>query len=187
MAQLTFSQSERPSYLGPILGALAVLIAAAVGAWFYFPHHTADLTVIHTVAVPTHVEIETGSKEIGHQTEAQDNLYVLITLRIDDKLHDPLFINDMTATLTTPDDATVTTSAVEKNDLNNIYIAFPQVKPLATAPLLRETTIPTGGSSEGMVMLHFPITHDVWNNRKSATLTVTFYHQGPVTVTIPKS
>ena len=48
MAELTFSQSERRSYLGPVLSALTVLIAAATGAWLYFPHHAADLTITHT-------------------------------------------------------------------------------------------------------------------------------------------
>ena len=187
MSQLTFSQSERRSYLGPIFIALAVLITAGIAGYLYFPHHTADLTITHTAVLPTHTEIETGSKEVGHQTEAEENLYVLTTLRIDDKLHDPLFISDMTSTLTTADDAVTTTSAVEKNDLNAIYIAFPQIKPLTGTPLLRESTIPIGGHAEGMVILHFPITQADWDNRKSATLTVTFYHQGPTTITIPKN
>jgi hypothetical protein len=187
MSQLTFSQSERRSYLSPILVALAVLIGAGVAAYLYFPHHTADLTITHTAVVPTHTEIETGSKEVGHQTEVEENLYVLTTLRIDDKLRDPLFISDITSTLTTTDDAVTTEGAVEKNDLNAIYTAFPQIKPLAGAPLLRESTIPAGGHAEGMVILHFGITKADWDNRKSATLTVTFYHQGPTTITIPKN
>jgi hypothetical protein len=187
MSELNFSQPERRSYTAPVLIALAVLIAAGVVAWLYFPHHTADLTITHAAVVPTHTEIETGSKVVGHQTEAQDNLYVLLTLHIDNKLRDPLFISDFTSTFTTTDDAVATTTATEKNDLDAIYTAFPQVKSAATTPLLRESTIPPGGSAEGMVMLHFPITQADWNNRKSATLTVTFYHQGPITITIPKS
>jgi hypothetical protein len=186
MSEFSFSQPERRSYLGAIVSALAVLLALAVAAWFYFPHHTADLTITRSTVVPTHTEIETGSKVVGHQTEAQDNLYVLTTLRIDDTLHDPLFISDMTATLTTSDDSVVDTTATEKQDLDATYTAFPLVKAAASTPLLRESTIPAGGHAEGMVMLHFPITQDLWNNRKSATLTVTFYHQAPVTITIPK-
>jgi hypothetical protein len=186
MSQLTFSQSERRSYLGPILVAFTVLIAIGIGTWLYLPHHTASLTIIHTTVVPTHTEIQTGSKLIGHEIEAQDNLYVLTNLRIDNKLRDPLFINDMTATFTTPDDTVATTSAVEKNDLEDTYTAFPQIKPLSTPPLLRESTIQPGGTAEGMVMLHFPVTQDQWNSRKSATLTITFYHHDPITLTIPK-
>ena len=127
-----------------------------------------------------------GSKLVGHETEAEDDLYVLTTLRIDNQLHDPLFISDMTTTLTTADDAIITTSAVENSDFKAVYTAFPQVKPLASAPLLRESTIPPGGHAEGMVMLHLPISQDVWDKRKSAILTVDFYHQGAVTTTIPK-
>jgi hypothetical protein len=186
MSQLTFTQSERRNYVGPMLIALAVLVAIGVGIWCYLPHRTADLTIIHTAVVPTHTEIQTGSRLIGHETEAQDNLYVLTTLRIDNKLHDPLFVSDITATFTTPEDTVATTSAVEKNDLEDTYIAFPQLRPLSSTPLLRESTIQPGGNAEGMVMLHFPVTLAQWSSRKSATLAVTFYHHDPIAITIPK-
>jgi hypothetical protein len=186
MSQLTFSQSERRSYLGPILIALAVLAAAAIGAWFYFPHHTADLAILQTNVVPTHTEIKSGSKLVGHQTESEDDLYVLTTLRIDDKLRDPLFLSDITASLVTSDGTAITTSAVEESDLSAVETAFPQIKSFATAPLLRESTIQPANHAQGMVMLHFPVTQAAWNNRKSATLTVTFYHQGAITIPIHK-
>jgi hypothetical protein len=35
-------------------------------------------------------------------------------------------------------------------------------------------------------MLHFPVAEPDWNNRKSYSVTITFYHQEPLTVTIPK-
>jgi hypothetical protein len=41
--------------------------------------------------------------------------------------------------------------------------------------------------AEGMVLLHFPVTEEVWNRRRSATLHVDLYHQGPISITIPQS
>jgi hypothetical protein len=38
-----------------------------------------------------------------------------------------------------------------------------------------------------MVLLHFPVTEEVWNRRRSATLHVDLYHQGPISITIPQS
>ena len=186
MAELTFSQSERRSFLGPILVALAVLAIAGACIYFNMPHRVADLAVTRTAVLPTHTEFKTDSRLVGAQTESQDDLYVLATIRVDDRLHVPLFISDITGALTTADDAVVTSSAVQKSDLENLYFTFPKLKPLASAPLVRESTIQPGDHAEGMVLLHFPLTEADWNNRKSATVTVEFYHQGQFTVTIPK-
>ncbi|MEO6909469.1 MAG: hypothetical protein ABI158_00910, partial [Edaphobacter sp.] len=117
--------------------------------------------------------------------KAEDNLYVLATLRVDDPLHLPLILKDFTATLTTADDQQITTSAAEEKDLPNIYTSFPALKPLASPPLLRETLIAPGAAAQGMVLLQFPITQDVWNHRKSAILKVDLYQQGAFPISIP--
>jgi hypothetical protein len=186
MTDIAFSQPERRNYLIPAL-IVAVIVAIAFALIYFFtPHRIADLTVTHTAILPTHTVFKTESKLVGHEDQIQDDLYVLATVRIDDKLKLPVFIKDITATLTTADDTVIDTSAIEKTDLDNLYITFPKLKPLASAPLLRESTIEPGGSAEGMVLLHFPITEADWNNRKSVTITIDLYHQGSQTVTIPK-
>jgi hypothetical protein len=187
MAELTFSQTERRSYTGPILIAVAVLLIAGIAIYLYIPHRVADLTVTHTAVWSAHTVYKGESKVVGRQDQAQDDLYVLATVRVDNRLRVPLFLNDITGALYPPDGSDpITSSAIEKNDLDNLYITFPALKPLAGPPLLRETSIPAGGNAEGMVLLHFPLTEADWNNRKSATVTIDFYHQGPFTVTIPK-
>ena len=37
-----------------------------------------------------------------------------------------------------------------------------------------------------MVLIHFPVTEEVWKQRKSANVNIEFYHQGTFTVTLPK-
>ena len=185
MADLNFSQPERRSFLVPGLIAAAVLGGIFAAIFWLNPHHVADLAVTHTAIVPTHTVFKSGSTLVGAHDPGEDDLYVLATVRIDDKLRLPLFIEDITATLST-DEGEATTSAVEKNDLPNLYITFPALKPLATEPLLRETKIEPGGHAEGMVLLHFPVTQTVWDQRKSAVITISLYHQLPQTVTIPK-
>jgi hypothetical protein len=186
MPHLTFAQSERPTLLGPIAIAVAVLLAAGVGFYLYIPHRLADITVTHTAVLPIHTIIQTDSKLIGHQQQPEDDLYVLATVRIANRLRIPLFLSDITSTLTTANDSVTTTSAIEKNDLSSVYTAFPAIQPLTGPPLLREATIEPGMPAEGMVLLRFPLTRSDWNNRKSATLTLTFYHQSSITLTIPK-
>jgi len=186
MSDLTFSQPERRNFLIPAL-VVAVIVAVAVALiYFFLPHRVADLTVTHVADLPTHTVFATGSKVVGAQDESQDDFYVLATVRIDDRLKVPLFINDITGTLTTQDGTDLTTSAVEKGDIPAVYMAFPALKPLAGPPLLRESEILPGDSAEGMVLLHYSATEAAWKQRKAASVTIDFYHQGPLTVAIPQ-
>ena len=185
MADPTFSQPEPRTFLVPVLIATAILgVVFALILWLT-PHRIADLAVTHTAVLPTRTVFTSGTMVVGNQDQAEEDLYVLATVRIDDRLRLPLFIKDITATLTTPEGET-TASAVQKNDLPNLYLTFPALKPLASAPLLRETAIQPGQHAEGMVLLHFPIAQAQWDQRQSAVITIDFYHQGELTVPIPK-
>lgn len=179
----TFPQPARTNLLAPVL--VAFLVLGIIIALFirFTPNKTADLAVSHTIVFPTHIVIGSGSIVVGHDT-AEDTLYVLTTLHVDDRLRFPLFIKDFTATLTTAEGEDITTSAVEKDDIPNLLVSFPGLKPLATEPLLRETVIEPGQSAEGMVILHFPVTQSVWDHRQAAILNIDLYHQGNQPVTI---
>jgi hypothetical protein len=185
MSELTFSaQPERPSFVVPgiIVGVIVVIVAAL--AYFLVPRSDADVSIVRTAVVPTHTVYAPNSIVVG-QAQTEDELYVLATVHIDDKAKVPLFIKDLTGTLATGQGDPTTTSAVEANELANLYLTFPAVKLQATAPLLRESSIQPGQSAEGMVLLHFPVDLNTWNNRKSAVVTIAFYHQDPINVTIP--
>jgi hypothetical protein len=188
MSELTFSQTERRSFLVPLL--IAFVFVGGVFAYIYLrPHRIADITITHTAVLPTHTVFKDLSKVVGHEDQAEDDFYVLTTIRIDNRLKIPLTIDDITGTLTPPDDSAepATTSAINKADIDGMYVTFPALKPLSGPPLTRETTIAPGDPAEGMVILHFPITQTDWNNRKSASVTISFYHQpDPFTVFIPK-
>jgi hypothetical protein len=186
MPDLSFSQAERRSFTVPALIAVAIL--AVIGGILFLrtPLRAADLAVTHTVTLPTHTVFPTETKLVGAQEAAEDAFFVLTTVHIHNRLRVPLFINDITGELTAPDGSVLSASAVEKSDLPNVFISFPKLKPLASAPLLRESSIPAGGDAEGMVMLSFPVAPEVWATRKSAAVTVDFYHQGSFTTEIPR-
>jgi hypothetical protein len=181
---LKFAQSTNRNLLAPVLIAFLLLGAVLALVMRHTPSHPVDLTITHTALYPTHTVFKSNSIVVGSD-KAEDNLYVLATLRVDDPLHLPLFLKDLTATLTTADDQKITTSAAEEKDLPNIYTSFPAIKPLSSSPLRRETLIAPGTAVEGMVLLQFPITMEVWNHRKSAILNVELYHGGAFPITIP--
>jgi hypothetical protein len=184
--QLTFAQPVRRNLLAPVLIAfllLGIVIALLIQLT---PHKTADLAIIRTHVFPAHTVFKSDTTLVGSDP-SQDDLYVLTTLRIDDRLHLPLFLMDFTATLTTSDGQEITTSATEKDDLATVYTSFPDIKPLATEPLLRETMIAPGQSAEGMILLHFPVTKAVWDSRRTAVLNVDLYHQGKQGISIDRT
>lgn len=186
MNEASFSQPERRSYLVPVLIAAFAICGIIAFVLEKIPQRTADLTITHIAVFPTHTVLKSDSKVVGHKDESDDDLYVLAHVRVDDRLHVPLQLKDITATLIAPDGSVSTTSAVDKRDLANLYAAFPAIKSMTSEPLLRESVIPRGGHSEGMVILHFRITEANWRQRKVSTLTVDFYHQNSLTVEIPK-
>lgn len=184
MTDIKFEQSANRNLLAPVLIAFLLLGIVLALVIRHAPTQTVDLTITHTSVYPTHTVFKSDSLVVGSD-KTEDNLYVLATLRVEDPLHLPLFLKDFTATLTTADDQQITTSAAEDKDLPNIYTSFPGLKPLASKPLRRETLIAPGTSVQGMVLLQFPVTLDVWNHRKSAILNVDLYHGGTFPITIP--
>jgi hypothetical protein len=186
VSDLKFAQPARRNLLVPVLLAFLILGIVLALVLKFTPHKTADLTITRTAIYPAHTVFRSDSIIVANQ-HAEDDLYVLTTLRIDDRLHLPLFLKDFTATLTTAEGEEITTSAVEKQDLDNVYTSFPELKPLASEPLLRETMISPGQSAEGMVLLHFPVTKEIWDHRRTAVLNVDLYHQGQQEVLIGRA
>jgi hypothetical protein len=186
VSDLKFAQSARSNLLAPVLLAFLILGITLALAIRYTPHRTAELTITHTTIYTAHTVFKGDTIVVGHD-HAQDDLYVLTTLRINDPLRLPLFLKDFTATLTTADGQEFTTSATEKDDFANIYTSFPALKPLASEPLLRETMINPGQSAEGMILLHFPVSQDAWDHRRTAYLNVDLYHQGQQSILIGRA
>lgn len=186
MSELSFAQPERRNFLVPALIAIAVLAILIVGIYLYVPHSTADLTVTHLAVLPEHTVFNSDSKVVGQQARFDDDLYILATVRVDNRLRVPLTLDDITGAITAPDGAESNTAALQKRDLPNLYAVFPALVPLASAPLLRESIIQPGGHAEGMVLLHYPIAQAEWDQRKSASITLKFYNQDPITVPLPK-
>lgn len=186
MNELSFSQPERRSYAVPI-GIVVLLVAAAIALIYWFtPHHIAEISVTQVKVLPAHTVFPGHSIKVGSQDQAEDDFYVVARVKIHDTLKLPIFISDLTGTLVRADGAQMNTSAVEKRDVESLYGTFPNLRAIAGALLPREIEIPPGGTAEGDVILDFPITQATWDARSSATITIDTYHQGALTVAIPK-
>jgi hypothetical protein len=180
-----FTQPARSNLLAPVLIAFLILGVGLTLLLRYTPHSTAKLAILKTSVYSAHTVFKSDSNLVNRD-QSQDDLYVIMNVQVDDKLNLPIFIKDLTATLVTSDGQTIEASAVQKQEFENLYTAFPKIRSLSSPPLLREILIKPGKSAEGMVIVHFPVTEETWNSRTSAKLHIALYHQGPVSIVIPK-
>jgi hypothetical protein len=187
----TFAQPDRRNFALPLLLALGVLAIAAGLLAYFFPYKKPQLTITHSAVYLGHTvferqNFENGTNVVGQGPSTEDDLYVLETVHIENPLKVPLTLNDFTATLTATDGSQMKIGAIEKPELPTVFTAFPALKPLVAMPLLRETTIAPGQSADGVIVLPFPVAKSTWDQRQSAILTIEFYRESPVNLTIPK-
>jgi hypothetical protein len=190
VADLTFAQAPRRNYAVPVLIAVLILSAVAAMGYNHFSGRTVKTSIAHTEVFPIRVVMKEqqpqGFKVLSDKPVSHaEGIYVLATVHIENHLADPLFLKDFHAVLDT-DNGQLSTSAIEQADLPAVTDAFPELKPKLATPLLRESSVPVGKTSDGVVVLQFPITQAMWDARKSAVLTIDLYHQDSITVTIPK-
>lgn len=190
MPTVNFHSEAPQNRLPALLIATAVVVAVVIALFVFTPRSTSRLEVTGVKIFAPHTESKAiaGDKKhiMGVAGRIEDDLYVIVHVRMTDKLRLPLFIKDEHAVLTAPDNAVLETDALQLPELANAYLAFPELQALVSKPLARDTEIAPGQTAEGDLVLHFPgATEANWSTRKSATVTFDLFHQGPQTVAIP--
>jgi hypothetical protein len=174
-----------------IAAVVMVLIAAAV--YMLNPRKTAVIAVQKAEIFAPHTEFKQmpgSGRIIGAAAESEDNVYVVATVSITDKLRLPLFLDSVSATMTT-DAGSLQATNVSPLDLPRLEQIFPQITPLLSAPgvppLRFQDVVSPGATRVGTVVFLFPQTSaKAWAAKKSATLTVNFAHDAaPINAALP--
>lgn len=183
MSDLNLSP-PKPSSSAPafLVAAVLLLTVAGVVVWRYL-HHVTHATIPHAAVFPVHTDFASAGIITRHESE--DDIYVLITLHLQNDNTVPVFLKSYNAAFLDENGAQLTSPGMSAQDIRTVLATFPKIKPLATKPLDLETAIAPGASAEGMVLLQLPITQADWAKGKSAALTIGLYHQPSVTVPIP--
>lgn len=166
-----------------------VLVVAAVGAYVYFgekpPVATGEL--IHVSAVPIHEESNLpAAAGMPGQTDAFDEVIVMAQVRLHNQAKIPIFLHEMYASLSLPDDVERTSIAANKSDFGRAFVAYPQLLPLKGEPILRDITIEPGQTVEGMMLFPFPMTGAQYEQKKALGINVIFMHQKTLTLHVPQ-
>jgi hypothetical protein len=126
----------------------------------------------------------------GTTKAAEDDLYVVVTVAITDKLHLPIFPTSTSATYTAPDGSSVEGQFVAKEDLPRLLLEYPdlapKINPPAPPPIGYKDQIAPDATLVGTEVVVFQsVSIDKWKAKKSATLTINLSQQKPVTVALP--
>jgi hypothetical protein len=175
---------------------IAAIVMTVIGAAVYLlnPRKTADISVQKAEVFAPHTEFQQAPSDshlVGAAPESEDDVYIVATLRIQDKLRLPIFLSNTSATMTKDDDTTLEATVISPLDLPRLEQTFPQITPLVSAPapppLQFEDAITPGTTRVGTIVLLFPQTSEKqWRAKKSAALTVHLAHDAaPINVPLP--
>lgn len=192
MADLQLAPARGRTSLVAIAIALLVLAAIAWAVFLLNPRRTAELTVTSVKTFAPHTTFkdlptETKGMHVLDQTpESEDNLYVVATVRLADKLRLPLYLSGWNAELTDKDGSVIEATAVPARDLERLTDIFPALAPMLKAPLHDGDQVLPGAAREGTVVLLFPgVAQEAWTSRKLARLTLNLRNQAPQVVVLP--
>jgi len=188
--KLDGGNTQQRNMLVPIL--VAIVLLAVGGAWFakvyLHPEVTATAGQLQTFEYTA--KYQRGGGVLVGQDQQEVVTYVIADIALKDNTEVPLFLKTIDGSLTMEDGTVMTASAIEKADLPRLAAMFPDMKPkvdaVAPAPLLRESTIAPGATNHGYVIFAYNVPQAVWDKRKAADVTITFYHQDTVKVSLPK-
>ena len=186
----------RPRSLLPAI--LIAILALALVAWAVFrfnPDHVADLKVTQLQTFAPHTDIKaleskvhSNMRVLSQSTAAagEDDMYVIATVSITDRLRMPIFLEGTQAHVTLADGSQLEPRIIFGDTLKRLQSIFPALRPMVADPLALDDQVDPGQTRTGSVVFLMPaITPEIWAKRRSAAITVNLRNQGPQTVKLP--
>jgi hypothetical protein len=121
---------------------------------------------------------------VAVEIPGQGSTMVALTFTVNNTSEKILYVRSIQASLKPSTGDSTTADAVSAIDFNRYFQAFPALKTGAQPPLPPETKIQPGEAVSRTVIVAFPVTLEVFNQRQSASVIVWPYDQTvPVTLT----
>ncbi len=178
--------------LRTLLVAAVVLVALAAAAFAIFYHHEnhapVELSSTRTLVLPLHTTYTHKGKTAGGPEGGDDTTYVVAALHVQDRAAVPLFIKDITGTLQLADGTPVSFTRIKSADMERLLQIVPALQPvlqqIAAPPLQLEQQVASGAAADGYIVFQLAGAQSAWDTRKSAAITLDFYHQDPASVIV---
>ncbi len=196
MADLLSSQQES-SNLRKLLLIGLVVAAVLAAAFLVFYHHEnhapLEATATKVLTLPLHTVYSGRVKgEVGAiaPDQTEDSLYIVPLLRIHNRSDVPLFLKDITSTVTLGDGRDDPGRLIGARDRARLQQLVPGITPLlkqANLPALDpEAQIAPNATAEGYAIFLYAMPSTEWDHRQAGTVRIDFYHQDAVTIPLPK-
>jgi len=111
------------------------------------------------------------------EVPGQNMILAAITMTLRNTARTPLWIHTLKAQLTTADDKSFEDDAASAVDLDRYFQAFPALKESSEPPLSPETKLPAGTDQRGTIVVGFKVTKEIFDQRKSLTVSIQPYDQ----------
>lgn len=179
--------------------ALVLILAAAAGFAIFYKHENhapLEVTTTRVLTLPLHVTYNNptggsgGAVQIGAPEQTDDVIYIVPILKVEDKSDVPLFIKDITGSVHLQSDGDIQGRFVSAAERDRLLQLVPTLKPVldqsGVPPLNPEQKVEPHTTVQGSTIFLYSMPPAEWTNRKSATVTLDFYHQDSVTVPLPR-
>ena len=173
---------------------VAVVIAAAFGIFYHHENHAPmEATATRVLTLPLHTvygQASRGSVAALGPAETEDSIYIIPLLRIKNTGDVPLFIKDITGSVTLSDGRDDAGRLIGARDRERLQQLVPGIAPLlkqANLPALDpEATVAPHTTAEGYSIFLYTMPSTEWDKRRAANVRLDFYHQDAVTIPLPR-
>jgi hypothetical protein len=182
---------ENPSYRAAFIIIAAFVIAAgAIAAYVWFARvptpYAGEVLSRHIYPIHRDLSQPSSTEGLGGQNEVYDEVIVLADVRIQNVSKNvPLFLHDMSAVVTLPDESDRSTNA-SASDFDKVFIAYPDLQPFKKTPLPRDLTLQPGQQVEGQMIFNYQMPQAQFDTRTGMDINIDFVHQTPLTLHIAK-
>jgi len=180
---LQLSPEPEGRILPAMVISLLVLVVVGVAVFYLNPRGTAKISVDKVEIFAPHT-VFTGAPGtihvLGTSAGYEDDLYVVVNLTITDELRLPLFLNNVTITITQPDGSEIEATSVSSTYYPRLEKTFPKLATMVSTPFVQGDQVDPDTTRKGTFLVLFPGSNEAtWKNRKSARLSLNLVHQSP--------
>ena len=93
---------------------------------------------------------------------------MLTKVRVRNQTDIPLFLQDISMTIKSPDGSDQENIAANDKDVDRVFQAYPSLNYLKTDSIKRDITLNPGQAIEGLEVFNFPISKEQWDTLQTA-------------------
>lgn len=164
-----------------IVLAAAIIVIAIIAGYVFIgekpPAAAGEIVKLDVVPIHSQLRIGEGAQGLQGGMDTYDQLLVLAQIRIQNQAKLPLFVREISASLELGNGDLLQSTAASKTDFQSAFVAYSQLTPFRGEPLPSDLTLQPGQACEGLVIFHYPVTKEQWDDRHSFHAVVSFQYQ----------